>query len=182
MIKKWKKSGPEKVILEKFGKFYKRQYFIDPRDGSKQGYIFVGEQNSVGIIALTKDNKIILTKQFMQAANEVLVEVPAGVINKGETPLMAAKRELEEETSYGSKNFKEIGKFMRSTRSIPTCSYCFLATDCKKIKNPKIDKEEDLEIIVKPFKNWAKEIKKGKTLDCLSVIATFLAEKHLKDE
>ncbi len=179
MIKKWKKSGSEKILLNKFGKFAKTQSFIDPRNGSKHEYVFVGEPDSVGIVALTKDNKIILVRQFKQAANKIITEVPAGIIDKRESPLATAKRELEEETGYGSKNFKQIGKFMRSTRSIPTHSYTFLALDCYKIKSPKIDKEEELEVIIRPFKDWVKEVKTGKILDCLSVVDTLLAIGHL---
>ncbi len=180
-LRSWRKIGNPKTIYSKFGKFAKKQSFIDPRDGSKHEYIFVGEPDSVGIVALTKDKKIILIRQFKQAADEILTEVPAGIIDKGESPLAAAKRELEEETGYGSENIKQVGRFMRSTRSIPTHSYTFLALNCYKIKNPKIDDVEELEIVIKPFKNWVAEVKKGKVLDCLSVIDTLLAVDHLKN-
>ncbi len=180
MIKKWKKSGPEKLLLRKFGKFAKRQIFIDPRDGSGQEYIFVGEPDSVGIVALTRSRKIILIRQFKQAANKVLIEVPAGALNRGEAPLAAAKRELEEETGFGARKFMRIGTFMRSTRSIPTLSYAYLALDCYKVKNPRIDHEEELEVITKPFNAWVGQVKKGRIPDALSVIGTLLAADHLK--
>lgn len=179
-VKKWRKSGPAEVVLSKFGKFAKRQFFVDPRDGSSHEYLFVGEPDSVGIVALTKENEIILTRGFKQAADEILTEIPAGVIDKGESPLETARRELEEETGYGSRKIRQIGRFMRSTRSIPVWSHCFLAVDCRKIKNPRTDNEEDLEILKKPFEDWVDQVKKGRVSDCLSVIATFLALDYLK--
>ncbi|MEK9158160.1 MAG: NUDIX hydrolase [Patescibacteria group bacterium] len=181
MIKKWEKLGPEETLLEKFGKFARKQSFIDPRDKSEQEFIFVGEPNSVGIVALTKEKAIVLIRQFKQAADEVLLEIPAGVIDKGEEPIEAAKRELEEETGYRSNNFIYLHKFMKSTRSMPTLSFSFLALDCEIPENAKISHEEELDLVIRPFAEWLSEVKKGEVLDPLSTIATLLASEHIKD-
>ena len=59
------------------------------------------EQNPVSSILAIENNKIIMVKQFRYPHKEAL-EIPAGIINKNETPLNCAKRELLEETGYSA--------------------------------------------------------------------------------
>lgn len=54
----------------------------------------------VCMVAETTDGKIILERQYRHAVNEVLTEIPAGCVEEGEEPLVAAQRELLEETGY----------------------------------------------------------------------------------
>ena len=51
----------------------------------------VGHQDSVGIVAV-RDNSVILVSQYRHAANKMLLEIPAGKIEKNETPMQAAVR------------------------------------------------------------------------------------------
>lgn len=54
----------------------------------------------VCIVAETPDGKLIMERQYRHAVKEVLTEIPAGIVEKGEEPVEAAKRELKEETGY----------------------------------------------------------------------------------
>ena len=55
----------------------------------------VGHQDSVGIVAV-RGSSVILVSQYRHAANKVLLEIPAGKIEKNETPMQAAVREMAE--------------------------------------------------------------------------------------
>ena len=54
----------------------------------------------INVIAITTDGRIIMEQQWRQAVGEVSLEIPAGVVEKGESPLQAAQRELAEETGF----------------------------------------------------------------------------------
>lgn len=57
------------------------------------------------VIAITKDGEMILERQWRHGLKVVSTEIPAGVVEEGEEPMEAAKRELREETGFGSYNF-----------------------------------------------------------------------------
>ena len=82
-------NGPVKLKLDTFkinGKIFRKE---------------VVEHNaSVGIITITNNKEIILIKQYRHAVNEYLIEIPAGKIEDNESPIEAAKKELEEETGF----------------------------------------------------------------------------------
>ena len=65
---------------------------------------------SVVILALDQEGKVILVEQFRPALRKKHLELPAGAIHKGETPEQAARRELKEETGYAGDHFEYLGK------------------------------------------------------------------------
>lgn len=67
-------------------------------------------KHSGGVVILAIDNsKILFVKQFRYPLKKVLIELPAGKLEKGEEPLSAAKRELEEETGYCAAKWTDLG-------------------------------------------------------------------------
>lgn len=76
----------------------------------------IRHQNSVAILAKV-NNKFIFIKQFRYPYDEIIWEIPAGKIDNNEEPLLAAIRELEEETGYKANDLTYLGKMY------PTCAY-----------------------------------------------------------
>ncbi len=70
----------------------------------------VNTQDGVLMIVVTKEEKLILVQQFRPAVNQYTLEFPAGQIEEGETPEIAAARELNEETGYICESMRVIGK------------------------------------------------------------------------
>ena len=61
------------------------------------------------VLSITKDQKIILVKQYRHSVNGYTLEFPAGYVSKGETPVEAAQREFVEETGYICSEIKGLG-------------------------------------------------------------------------
>lgn len=87
---------------------------VELPDGNVSKREIVHHPGAVAIIALTKDNKILLVKQFRKPLEKTIIEIPAGKLEKGEDPLECAKRELEEETGYKAMNLKFVTSFYTS--------------------------------------------------------------------
>ena len=64
----------------------------------------------VSAFALTEDNQVVLIKQYRHGIEEVTTETPGGVVDDGEDPETAIRRELMEETGYEFESFEVLGK------------------------------------------------------------------------
>ena len=131
------------------------------------------EQSSVSAILAIEDDKIIMVKQFRYPHKEAL-EIPAGTINKNETSLNCAKRELLEETGYSAINLKYL------TRYYPVQGYnlqyidCFVATKLKKISELKLDDGEFVTVEKIPLKKIISMIKSGKITDSKTICSVMI--------
>lgn len=100
----------------------------------------------VNIIAITEDGKFVMERQFRLGLGKTCYEIPAGVMEKGETALEAAKRELEEETGYGGGEWKEIMSISGNCSTTSNLTHCFLATGVRKLAGQHLDSTEDLKV------------------------------------
>lgn len=74
----------------------------------------VNHTGAVAVCALTKENKVVFVKQYRKPIEQVLLEIPAGKLEKGEEPKSAALRELEEETGYKANSLELIADIYTS--------------------------------------------------------------------
>ena len=101
----------------------------------------------VNVIALTKEREVILEKQYRHGVGQVMLEIPAGIMDeKDESPLQAAQRELLEETGYASKKFIEVGKAYPNPATHNNLTYSFLALDVEKVGQQSLDETEEIEV------------------------------------
>ena len=78
----------------------------------------VEHNGGVCVAPITDNNELIFVRQFRYAYGKVLLELPAGKLEKGEDPFEAGKRELEEETGQVAGKYYDLGEFY------PTPGYC----------------------------------------------------------
>ena len=103
----------------------------------------------VNIIAVTKDHQIVMERQYRYGANSTNFEIPSGVMEEGETPLEAAKRELMEETGYGGGEWEQIMTLSGNPTMMTNMNHCFLATGVEKVSDQHLDETEVLEVFLK---------------------------------
>ncbi len=78
----------------------------------------VEHNGGVCVAAITDKKELLFVRQFRYPYSEVILELPAGKLEKGEDPFEAGKRELEEETGFVAGKYYSLGKFY------PTPGYC----------------------------------------------------------
>ncbi len=140
----WKKLC---VREEKVG--YKKVTYKDFEmpDGRVEEYTTwgVAGTQSIATIALTKDNRVIIARQFRPGPEMIFDELPGGGVNDGEDLEVAARRELREETGYETTGqFRFIGKAYKDAYTNEVHHF-FLARDCELTSGQELDDNEHVE-------------------------------------
>ena len=126
----------------------------------------VRHRGSVVILAVdgSKKPKVLLERQYRYAALGELWELPAGKIDGGEDPLVAAKRELKEETGYVAKRWKKFLEFYVSPGFLDEMMFIYLATELTKGKaRPEADEFIDSRWV--PLSSAISMIRRGEIID-----------------
>lgn len=91
--------------------------------------------DGVLIIATTREGNVVVEKQFRPAVQKDMIEFPSGVIDDGETPEIAARRELLEETGYEAEQFEKLGVLAVSPDRLTMHVHVYYAGNAKKKEN-----------------------------------------------
>lgn len=106
-----------------------------------------GNSDAVIVMAVTTDNKVLLTIQPRVITKKVIAyELPAGYIDQNEKPIEAAIRELKEETGYIAKEHISLGSYYQDPGCSNTINHCFLFKGCTKVKEQSLDHDEFIEV------------------------------------
>jgi len=160
-IEKWEEIFREE-IFSKYGRGIEKVDFKLP-NGEVSDFYIKKESVFVATLAITKDEKIILVKQFRPGPKEILTELPGGYVDKGETPKQAAERELLEETGYGG-NAKFVTSIIGDGYSTMEKN-CVVSTDCEKISGQKLEENEFVEVVLMTISEFRELLRSGKSSD-----------------
>ena len=100
----------------------------------------------VNTIAITKDGMFVFVRQYRYAIGKTVNELCAGVVEKDEDPMDAAKRELMEETGFGGGNWQKWMTISANPSTHTNLTHCYLATDVERMDVQHLDQAEDIEV------------------------------------
>lgn len=178
-LTKWKKIGEPEIIAEGYGKKFIKQKFLDHKN-QETDFFFTDPGDCAIVLAVTEDNKIILTRQYKQGADGIVDELPAGAIEKSDkNPEETIKRELLEETGYEAEKIISLGFTWENSRSSRCRVYYFLAKGCKKVKEQKLDDGEQLETYELEIRDFFAKIIQTEFVNADIYLITLRALKYL---
>ena len=135
----------------------------------------VHHRGAVCVLPLTDDGDVICVRQYRYAHGEVLLEIPAGKLEKGDSNHReAALRELEEETGARCENLKYLGKLYPSPAIFTEVIHMYLATGLTFGKTHP-DEDEFLEIERIPLRTLVEMVMSGKVPDSKTQICVLRA-------
>ncbi|MCH1624833.1 NUDIX hydrolase [Ferdinandcohnia quinoae] len=127
---------------------------------------------AVAILAITDENKIVMVQQYRKALEKVIVEIPAGKLEKGEKPKDTARRELEEETGYICENLAPLTSFYTSPGFADELVHVYLAKGLSKKENPaSLDEDEFVDVLELTIEQAITYIKEQKIHDAKTAFA-----------
>lgn len=164
----------EKIIStsDKFaGHIFKvKVHDIELPDGKPAKREIVEHHGGVGVIAVTPEREVFMVKQYRIAADEFMLEIPAGKLEKDEDPYDAGMRELEEETGYSTEKLKFLGQYYATPGYCTEKLSIYLATTLT-YKGQHLDPGEFLNIEKYPLDTLYDMVMNNKIRDCKTAIA-----------
>jgi ADP-ribose pyrophosphatase len=125
----------------------------------------VEHEPAVAIIPLTEANEVLLVKQYRYPLDQEILEIPAGIVEEGETFKDTAIRELQEEIGYYPGKLEEVGRFYTSPGFSDEVIALFLAQNLSPFSLEQ-DEDEDIEVKAVPVKKISALLKDGSIRDC----------------
>ena len=138
------------------------------------------EHSGGACVLYVEDGKILLVRQFRYAYGESIYEIPAGKLDVGEDPAIAAARELEEEAGLKANRLELLYTMYPTPGYTDEKIYIYRAYDCEKV-TAHLDEGEFLDVIYIPLEKVKEMLKHGEIKDGKTIIALqayLLAEKE----
>lgn len=133
------------------------------------------------VVPLLPDGSVVLIKQYRYVVNNTIWEIPAGRLEKGESPRDCAFRELEEEVGYRATEAIQLTELYSAPAYCTEIIYIFLATGLIPGKQ-KLDDDEYIEIVTLPLDEAVAMVEKGDITDAKTVAGLLLAKKRVQKD
>lgn len=156
--------------------------YVSPRTGAELNATIVVAPDWVNIVALTPAGQCVLIEQFRFGTERMTLEIPGGMIDPGEAPLIAAQRELREETGYVAARWTQIGKFAPNPAFQRNYLHTFLAEGCVLEGELVQDPGEDIEVVLRTQAEVDALLMDGSIDHALVVIAFHALALHRRSQ
>ncbi len=141
----------ERVKAAQFTAFaVDRLRLMQPGKSDARDFYTVQCPDWTNIVALTDDDQLVLVWQYRFGTESFSLETAGGVIDAGETPLEAARRELVEETGYEAASLEPLSVLEANPAMQPNRCFSFVARGARLARPPSFDEHEECEVVLVP--------------------------------
>jgi ADP-ribose pyrophosphatase len=136
----------------------------------------VEHPGAVAIVAVDRENRVVLVRQLREPARKELLELPAGTLEEGEEPLVTAKRELEEETGSTGGSWRELAAFYTTPGFCRERMHLFVAEGVE--AGPARQKpDESIELVRVPVAELRRRIRQLEDAKTIAGLLLYLEER-----
>ena len=171
---KWSVISQKTVYKARFFEVKEQEVLLP--NNEKHIFATVERRPTVHIFPLTNSNDLYLISQYRLMFGKRILEAVSGHIDKDETSLVAAKRELKEEVGMSAFHWEEIARIEMSGSVIKETCHIFLARDLEQGK-PKPEPGEDILLIKLPLKEAAAKVMSGEINNAATMIGILILDK-----
>ena len=152
---------------------------VHEQGSSEKVFDIVVHPGAVVIIPIDEQGNLILVKQWRRAANKILIELPAGTLEKEEEPIVCAMRELQEEIGYKADEILPFGGFFTAPGFCTEYLYLFIARNLKLSQLIGEDTDE-IDSLVVSLDKALEMIEKEEIVDAKTIAGIYRYEKWQK--
>ena len=159
-----------------------RKDTIELPDGTVIDDYYVRESRGYVIVfAVTPENEVVLVRQYKHGIGKVILELPAGAIDRDETPLETAIRELAEETGYEAESMESLGSYITEPTNSNARVYLFLALNAEPTGTQQLDITETIDVELASFDELRELVRDGVIDSLPHVGAIHITFDHLAE-
>ena len=159
-------QGPDLVLFKT-----RYDWVKNPRNARSMKAVILESPDWINIVAITPEKKLVIVEQFRFGVAKTTIEIPAGIIESGETSQQAAVRELKEETGYTTANWKYLGWAEANPAFLNNICHHWLAQDVVKTDSLQLDDGEEISVKELSLDEVRREIAEGRMRNALSLLA-----------
>lgn len=148
--------------------------------GSRVRQFKMVDHPGAAAILVVKDGLVLFVEQYRPAAGRNMLEIPAGTIQRNESPLDCARRELREETGYSADNWETLGHLYPTPGYTNEVLHIFFASGLTKGEQRLEAGEEDIKVRWIPLEEVEEMIDKGEINDAKTIIAVFKYVRRMR--
>ena len=144
---------------------------VSPRTGKEHDFVILESTPWVNVIALTDREEVVLIHQYRHGIQDVTLEIPGGLVEDGDGPPAAARRELMEETGYRSEEWIDLGYVHPNPAIHDNRCHTYLAMGAKSDGAQSLDDKEDIAVVLRPLAEIPRLIREGAITHSLVICA-----------
>ena len=181
MAEGWKRLGSERMLENPYFSLRADRLRL-PDGGIKDPYYVIERPDAAIVFPLTADGEVVLVRQYRPPLDMMELGLPAGLVEEGERPEEAARRELSEETGYTGGAWEPLGSVASSPSLKDNWAYLFLASGVEETAAPDPDEHELVEVVKVPLEDLRGLVHSGKIVSSSGVAAVMLALERLRED
>jgi ADP-ribose pyrophosphatase len=182
-IRPWRRVRSEP--LAEYRVFEVRRVEIEDADGRPRGDAFTLHGNDwCNVVAVTPDDCVVLVWQYRFGSGALSLEIPGGVIDPGEVPEHAARRELREETGYEAEEFDLLLTVEPNPAIQSNRCFTFVARGARQTAATEFDRQEEIETTLVPAERIPELLDGGQITHSLvqSALETYWRKRRQTEE
>ncbi len=175
---RWERLRSERLFETSYFNLRADSYRL-PDGAVKDPYYVIERQDAAIVFPLTTDGEVLLVRQYRPPVERMELGLPAGLVDSGEKPEAAARRELLEETGYAGGGWEYLTAIASSPGLKDNWAYLFLARGVEKTAPLDLDEHERIEVEKAPVEDVLSLVKNGEIISSSGVAAAMLALDRL---
>jgi len=177
----WERLGSESLLTNRYFSLRSDRLRL-PDGGIKDPYFVLERPDAAIIVPITAGGEVVLVRQYRPPIEMMELGLPAGLVEVGESPDAAARRELAEETGYTGGEWEQLGTLASSPSLKDNWAHLFLARGVEETAAPNPDEHELVEVVRVPAEELRALVHSGKIVSSSGVAAIMLALERLRED
>jgi ADP-ribose pyrophosphatase len=169
----------EKQVIYTGRKVRLEIHHLEDNDGKRIQREVCVHPGAVVILPFLNQKTILLIRSYRYAISQILLELPAGTLEKGESPINCAGRELQEETGYLAERLNAIASFFTSPGILSEKMYAFAAYDLRQTHQA-LEEGEDIQVEPVDFDEALAMIRTGEIADGKTIAALLTFDRFMR--